>query len=108
MGCTALLALAGAVLLGGRQGAAAISSVGLKVSMPRSVRVFPGPPFVVQRISHVDGIAPFALLLLVVGVVGIGLTVLYWSPWNGSRIGPWEIRRHRVRSGDPRRSELTP
>ena len=102
MGCTALLALAGAVLLGGRQSAAAVFAARGSLSVPKSIRVLPGPPFLVQRIQHVDGIAIFAFLLLVLGVVGIGLAVLYWSPWSGGRIGPWEIRRHRARSGTPR------
>ena len=69
---------------------------------PRSVRVFPGSPIVLQHFQHFPGVAIFALLLLVVGVVGVGLAVLYLAPWNGTRIGPWEIRRYRPRSGVPR------
>jgi hypothetical protein len=102
VGCAALLALAGAVLLGGRQSAAAISSVSGNLARPRSVRVFPGSPIVLQHFQHFPGVAIFALLLLVVGVVSVGLTVLYLARWNGTRIGPWEIRRYRPRSELPR------
>ena len=102
VGCAALLALAGALLVGGRQSAAAISSVSRNLAGPRSVRVFPGSPIVLQHFQHFPGVAIFGLLLLVVGVVGVGLAVLYWAPWNGARIGPWEIRRYRPRSGVPR------
>jgi hypothetical protein len=102
VGCAALLALAGAVLVGGRQSTAAISSGSRNLAGPRSVRVFPGSPIVLQHFQYFPGVAVFPLLLLVVGVVGIGLAVLYLTPWNGARIGPWEIRRYRPRSGAPR------
>ncbi len=101
VGSAALLALAGAVLAGGRQSAAAISSVRRNLAGPRSVRVFPGSPIVLQRFQHFPTLAIFALLLLVVGVVGVALAVLYLTRWNGSRIGPWEIRRYRPRSEVP-------
>jgi hypothetical protein len=102
-GGAALLFLAGTVLLGRRQSAEAISSVRRNLPLPRSVHVFPGPSFLVQRVQHFDGFGLFAFLLLVVGLIGIGLAVLYWAPWSASRrIGPWEIRRHRTHSGDPR------
>jgi len=102
IGCTALLALGVAVLAGGRQSSAAIASVSRKLGGPKSVHVFPGSPVVLQHFQHFPGAVIVALLLLVVGVVGVGLAALYVAPWNGARIGPWEIRRHRPRSGDPR------
>jgi len=49
--------------------------------------VVPGPlgPFAGTPIAGVD-VHPFALALLIVGVVGLGLlAVLYWSPWSGPR-----------------------
>jgi hypothetical protein len=102
VGCAALVALAGTVLLAGRQSAAAVSVFRRSLAMPKSVRVFgPGPPFVVQRFQHVDGIAIFALMLLVIGVVSIAIAVLVWAPWRGGRIGPWEFRRSRARPGSP-------
>jgi hypothetical protein len=99
VGCAALLALAAAVLVGGRQSAAFAVSARRFVGGPRSVRVFPGSPIVVQHFQHFPGFAIFALLLLVVGVVSISLALYYGSRWSGVRIGPWEIRRHRPRSG---------
>jgi len=46
--------------------------------------VLPGP-FIGTQISGI-GIHPLALLLLIVGVVGLALlAVLYWWPWSGSR-----------------------
>jgi hypothetical protein len=98
-GCAALLAVVGAVLVGGRQSAAAVSSVS-RIG-PRSVRVIPGSPIVLQHFQHFPGLAIFALLLLVLGVAGVGLAVLYLTSWNGTRIGPWEIRRYRPRSELP-------
>ena len=100
VGCAALLALVGAVLVGGRQSAAAVSSVSR--SGPRSGRVYPGSALVLQHFQHFPAVAIFGLLLLVVGVVGVGLAVLYLTPWNSTHIGPWEIRRYRPRSGAPR------
>ncbi len=97
----ALLALGAAISVGGRQSAAAISSAS-RLGGPRSVRVVPGSPIVLQHFPHLPVVVIAALLLLVVGVVGVGLAVLYLAPWNGTRIGPWEIRRHRPRSGTPR------
>jgi hypothetical protein len=102
VGCAALLALGGAFLVGGRQSAAAISSVSRNLARPRSVHVFPGSPIVLQHFQHFPGLAIFGLLLLAVGVVSVGLAVLYLAPWNGSRIGPWEIRRYRPHSEVPR------
>jgi hypothetical protein len=101
-GCAALLAVAAAVLVGGRQSSAVVSSVSRNLGGPRSVRVFPGSPMVLQHFQHFPGVVIVALVLLVVGVVGVGLALLYLAPWNGTRIGPWEIRRHGPRSGVPR------
>jgi hypothetical protein len=99
MGCAALLALAAAVLVGSRQSAASAVSVRRFVGGPKSVRVFPGSPIVLQHFEHFPGIALFAILLLVLGIAGIGFAVLYGNRWSGGRIGPWEIRRHHGRSG---------
>jgi hypothetical protein len=101
MGCAALLALAAAVLVGGRQSAASAVSVRRFVGGPKSVRVFPGSPIALQHFDHFPVMALFVLFLLIVGVVGIGLAVLYGFRWSGGRIGPWEIRRYRPRSGAP-------
>ena len=99
---SALLALGAAVLVGGRQSAAAISSASRNLGGPRSVRVFPGSPIVLQHFPHLPFVVIAALLLLIAGLLGVGLAVMYLVPWNGARIGPWEIRRHRPRSGTPR------
>jgi hypothetical protein len=99
VGCMALLALGAAVLLGGRQSASAAISFRRGQGGPRSVRVVPGSPLILQHIQHFPGLALIALLLLVVGVVGIGLAVFYGFRWSGGRIGPWEIRRYRARPG---------
>jgi len=103
MGGAALLLLAGAVVLTGRQGSAAVFAVRRSLGSTRSIRVFgPGPSVMVQRFAHFGGFPILAFLLLAIGVTGLGLALVYWSPWNGSRIGPWEIRRHRDRSGASR------
>jgi hypothetical protein len=102
LGCTALLALAVAVISGGRQSAAAIGSPMRRFVGGPPIHVFPGGQFVVQRIQHGQGLALFAVLLLALSVIGIVLTVVYWSRWTGGRIGPLEIHRHRAGSGVPR------
>jgi hypothetical protein len=99
IGCAALLALAAAVLVGGRQSAASAVSVRRFAGGPKSVRVFPGSRIVLQHFDQFPGIALFAILLLVLGIAGIGLAVLYGFRWSGGRIGPWEIRRHHGRPG---------
>jgi hypothetical protein len=98
MGLAALLALGVAVLVGGRQSSAAIFSGSRNLGGPRSVHAFPGSSVVLQHFQQFPGLALVALFLLVVGVVGVGLAVLYWAPWSGARIGQWEIRRHSRRS----------
>lgn len=100
-GCAALLVLAAAVLVGGRQSAASAVSIRRFVGGPRSLHVFPGGPVLVQRFQNFGGILlpSFVFVLLVVGVVGICITVVCTSRWNGGRIGSWEIRRNRARTG---------
>jgi hypothetical protein len=103
LGCTALLALAVAVVSGGRQSAAAIASpVRRFVGGPPSIHVFPGAPFVVQRMHNGQGFALLAVLLLAISLVGIVVSVMFWSRWAGGRIGPLEIHRYRAGSGVPR------
>jgi hypothetical protein len=99
VGCLAILAVGAAALLGGRQSAAAAISFRRSQVGPRSVRVFPGSPLILQHIQHFPGLAVFALLFLVVGLVGIGLALFFGFRWSGGRIGPWEIRRYRARPG---------
>jgi hypothetical protein len=101
-GCTALLALAGAALLGGRQSASAAVSFHRGQGGPRSIRSFPGYPLILQHIQHFPGFAVVALFFLFVGVVGIGLATYFGFRWSGGRIGPWEIRRYRPPSGASR------
>ena len=102
LGAAALLALVAAIAVGGRQSSAAFSAVTRNGGGSRSVHVFPGPQGVLQHFQNFPSLAVVALFLLVVGVVGIGLAILYWAPWNGARVGSWEIRRHGSRSGAPR------
>ena len=67
----------------------------------RPIRIFaPGPnrpgPFVGTQIAGV--VHPLALVLLILGVVGLGLlAVLYWSTWSG-------FRRFQRRGGERTRS----
>ena len=96
------LGVAAAVLAGGRQSSAAISSVSRNLGGPRSAHVFPGSPLVLQHFELFPGVVIVGLLLVVVAVAGVGLGVLYLAPRNGARIGAWEIRRHGPRSGAPR------
>jgi hypothetical protein len=99
VGCMALLALGAAVLLGGRQSAAFAVSARRFVGGPRSFRMSPSSPLMLHSIQHFPGVALFALLLLIVGVIGSGLAIFYGFRWSGGRIGPWEIRRYRARPG---------
>jgi len=61
----------------------------------------PRSSIVLQHFQNFPGASILALLLLVVGVVSVGLAVLYLASWNGTRVGRWEIRRYRPRTGDP-------
>ncbi len=101
VGCLALLALGAAALLGSRQSSAAVIAFRRGQVGPRPVRVFPGSPLVLQHIQHFPGVALFAFLLLIVGIVGIGLALYFGFRGTGGRIGPWEIRRYRARPGPP-------
>ena len=101
MGGAALLALVGAVLVGGRQGSASAVAVRRFVGRPSSVSVFPGSSVMAQHFEHFPGIGLFAILLLVVAISGIVFAVVYGFRWSGGRIGPWEIRRHHGRPPSP-------
>jgi hypothetical protein len=99
-----LMAVAAAALVVGRHSSAVAAPVRRILSMPGSTRLFgpsqavppfrnfvPGPSFVVQNAG------PFAIVafaLLLVGVVVVGLAVLYWSPWS-----PWSRRDSKRRLG---------
>jgi hypothetical protein len=107
----ALLALLGVLIMGcglvlvvGRSSSVAFAARRI-VAGPGSIRLFPpapvrvapaGPLGPVFGITHV-GVHPIAVLLLLIavtGLVGLGLAVLYWSPWSSTR--------RRNRRGDPR------
>ena len=79
---------AGLVLLvDSRSRSIAIAARPIRLFAPAPNHVaFPGPlgPFVGTQIAGV--VHPLALVLLILGVVGLGLlAVLYWSPWSGYR-----------------------
>jgi hypothetical protein len=87
---------AGLVLLGGFHGSS-FAVATRRVAFPGPIRVlvpdpgrivgpgWPGPPLVGSGIAS-SGVLPLALMLFIVGVVGLGLVFLYWSPWYGSRL----------------------
>jgi len=95
---TALLGVlsvgAGLVLLVALRGGSFGFAIHRAVAGPGPIRVFPPAPYRIVvpgplgtfvGTTGVD-VQPLAVLLLVVGVVGLGLlAVLYWSPWSGSR-----------------------
>ena len=95
---TVILALitvgAGLVLLVGTRGQSIAVAVHRAVVSPGSIRLFgpgpgqivaPGPPFTATQFAGVD-FRPLALLLVIVGLVGLGLlAVLYWSRRWGHR-----------------------
>jgi hypothetical protein len=85
-----LTALAAALLVG-RHGSAVAAPVSRIFNGPGPTRLFgpapptppfgyliPGPSFSVQSTGH---IAILAFALLLIGIVVLGLAVLYWSPW---------------------------
>lgn len=63
-----------------------------RILVPGPGRVVPGPlgpSFIGTRIMGV-GVHPIAWVLLLVGLAGTGLLVIfYWLPWSGSR---WRVR----------------
>jgi hypothetical protein len=85
-----LTALAAALLVG-RHGSAIAAPVSRIFKVPGSTRLFgpapptpslgyfiPGPSFSVQSTGH---LAVLAFVLLLIGMVVLGLAILYWSPW---------------------------
>jgi len=85
----ALTVVAGLALVIGSRSHSFAFAVRRVVAGPGPARIFrfpgpPGPPFVRTGIAGVD-IHPFAWVLLIVAVVGLGLlAVLYRSLWSGS------------------------
>lgn len=87
-----LMTLAAAALVVGRQSSAEAASVHRVLTGPGPTRVFgPAPglppfgPFLHGPSLVVSGGGPvylMALALLLVGLVILGLAVLYWSPWS--------------------------
>jgi hypothetical protein len=91
-GLGALFALAGVALVVGRHSSAVAAPVSRILEGPGPARLLgpapalpsmrffmPGPGFAVQ--SH-GPIVMLAIALLLVGLVGLGLGVLYWFPWS--------------------------
>ena len=87
-----LMTLTAAALVAGRHSSAVAARVSRAFEVPGSTRLFaptpptppfryfvPGPSLAAQSTGPVAFLA-FALLL--VGVVVLGLAVLYWSPWS--------------------------
>ena len=83
---TVLFTMAAAALVVGRRSVAVAAQIRRVVTVPGATHVFrPGPvtppfrfgPTIV--VQSVQGFGVLAALLLVVGIVGIGLVVLYWS-----------------------------
>lgn len=90
-GLGVLFALLGTALVVGRHSSAVAAPVRQILKVPGSSRLFlptapmppfrqfiPGPGFAVQSTGPV---VILALALLLVGVLGIGLALLYWFPW---------------------------
>ena len=85
---------AGLVLLVGYRGHSFAVAVHQAVASPGSIRLFapgpgriavPGPPFAATQITGV-GFRPLALMLLIIGIMGLGvLALLYWSLRSGHR-----------------------
>jgi hypothetical protein len=92
----ALTVVGGLALLSGHGSSAVAVATRRFAAGPGPVRLFPGGPvriglpgplgpFVGTQISGI-GLHPLALVLLIVGVVGLALlAVLYWWPWSGPR-----------------------
>lgn len=80
-----------AVLLFRRSSAAAAFPFHRMLGGPGPVRFFASGPFLGPgRIQAVEVLAVIVLVGAVVGVVGLGLALLYWSPWS------WSSRRRRT------------
>lgn len=89
---------AGVVLLGANRTSSVAVAVRRFVGGPGQVPFFgsgpakrvliPGPirfgPGIRTFIGGVD-LQPLAWIMLIVGVVGLGVALLYWSPWSGGR-----------------------
>ncbi len=86
-----LTLLVAAALVVGRHGSAVAAPVRRILEVPGSARAFvpgsasppvrfsvPGPSFVVESAQPV---AIIVLALLLVGILALGLALLYWSPW---------------------------
>ncbi len=97
---------AGLVLLVGLRGHSFAVAARRIVAGPGSMRLFVpgpgrvgfpgslGPPFAGTQIAGIE-VHPLALLLMIIGVVGLGLlAVFYWWPWSGS----WRHRRRARRT----------
>ena len=89
-----LAVVAGLALLVGLRGRSFAVAIHRAVAVPGSIRFFgPGPNRIVAPgpLGPIVGttsvnLQPLALLLLIVGIVGLGvLAVLYWWRWSGSR-----------------------
>jgi hypothetical protein len=87
-----LFVLLAAALVVGHQSAAVAVPVRRILAMPGSIRLsgptpaippfrylVPGPSLAVQ---NAEPIALLAIAVLLAGIVGLGLAVLYWSPWS--------------------------
>lgn len=84
----ALSIVAGLVLLSGQSRSSIAFATRRIVAGPGPIRIFgPGPGrFVVPGPLGPIGAHPVALVLLIVGVVGLALLAgLYWWPWSGPR-----------------------
>jgi hypothetical protein len=78
-------ALVGLAILGGRE-ATAVAATGFRRSLriPPAFRIGPSPvhQLFIQGGSPAE---PLGLILLLVGLVGLGLTLWFWRPWSTTR-----------------------
>ncbi len=102
-----LTAMAAVALAVGRHSAAVAAPVRRILAGPRLPQLFgpgpvappfryfvPGPPFALRDIGGFDILA---LILLLVAVVGLGIAILYWSPWCRRRLQPTDRMTGRSR-----------